>query len=291
MAVKYIKDGGDFEFPESFGFKGSAPQPKGFAEGGKVDGNASVKRYRGAATLDGKRTSMSRVNDDDSDYEGDMNGEEVPLPPEPKDWREENTPHLNESGMLDAGKAHGGAIKRAAGGPAIPGRKPKAMGQVNPNSPDFHAGLATGLRHGARIGAQAAATHLLGGNKGAPGGGAPSPGPGLGAGPGAGPMAAPAPDVGGGGPPIPGQQAQPGALGMADGGHVDYEGSDYAKGGKFIQGAIKHPGALHENLGIAPDRKIPASRLEAATHSRNPTIRREANLAETMKGFHHKRKD
>lgn len=60
-----------------------------------------------------------------------------------------------------------------------------------------------------------------------------------------------------------------------------------ASGGKWIQGAIKHPGALHEELGVPQGEKIPEKKLEKAEHSNNPTLRKRANLAETLKGFHH----
>ena len=56
---------------------------------------------------------------------------------------------------------------------------------------------------------------------------------------------------------------------------------------KFIKNAIKHPGALHSHLGIPPNEKIPAEKLEAARHSKNPTIRREAALAHTLAGLPH----
>lgn len=51
---------------------------------------------------------------------------------------------------------------------------------------------------------------------------------------------------------------------------------------KWIQKAIKHPGKLHKELGVAEGKKIPAKKLEKAEHSKNPTIRREANLAKTL---------
>jgi hypothetical protein len=53
-------------------------------------------------------------------------------------------------------------------------------------------------------------------------------------------------------------------------------------GKNFIKGAIKHPGALHRDLGVPQGEKIPASKLQAATHSDNPTTRRRANLAKTL---------
>jgi hypothetical protein len=55
---------------------------------------------------------------------------------------------------------------------------------------------------------------------------------------------------------------------------------------KWIQGAIKKPGALHRELGVPEGKNIPAKKLAKAEHSRNPTIRKEANLAKTLKGFH-----
>ena len=54
----------------------------------------------------------------------------------------------------------------------------------------------------------------------------------------------------------------------------------------WIKGAIKHPGALHKELGVPQGKKIPAKKLEAAAHSRNPTERKRANLAKTLKGMH-----
>lgn len=51
----------------------------------------------------------------------------------------------------------------------------------------------------------------------------------------------------------------------------------------WIKGAIKHPGALHKTLGVPAGQKIPAAKLEKAKHSSNPTTRRRANLAETLK--------
>ena len=59
-------------------------------------------------------------------------------------------------------------------------------------------------------------------------------------------------------------------------------------GKNWISKAIKHPGALHSHLGVPQGQKIPASKLSKATHSSNPTIKREADLAKTLKGFHHK---
>lgn len=54
----------------------------------------------------------------------------------------------------------------------------------------------------------------------------------------------------------------------------------------WIAGATKNKGALHRNLGVPEGQKIPAKKLQAATHSEDPTIVKEANLAKTLKGLH-----
>lgn len=53
--------------------------------------------------------------------------------------------------------------------------------------------------------------------------------------------------------------------------------------GHFIQGAIKHPGALHKSLGVPQGQKIPEKKIEKAAHSSNPTLAKRANLAMTLK--------
>lgn len=55
---------------------------------------------------------------------------------------------------------------------------------------------------------------------------------------------------------------------------------------KWIAGAIKHPGALHREMGVAEGKKIPKEKLEKATHSKNPTLRKRAVLAETLEHMH-----
>jgi hypothetical protein len=53
----------------------------------------------------------------------------------------------------------------------------------------------------------------------------------------------------------------------------------------WIQGAIKHPGALHEQLGIPKGKTIPEKRLAAAA-KKGGALGRRARLAETLKSFH-----
>lgn len=51
----------------------------------------------------------------------------------------------------------------------------------------------------------------------------------------------------------------------------------------WISGAIKHPGALHRQLGVAPGKKIPLARLRSAANSDNETLARRARLAMTLR--------
>jgi hypothetical protein len=54
---------------------------------------------------------------------------------------------------------------------------------------------------------------------------------------------------------------------------------------KWIQKAIKHKGSLRKSLHVKEGEKIPASKLKKAGHSKNPTTRKRAALAETLKSF------
>ena len=59
----------------------------------------------------------------------------------------------------------------------------------------------------------------------------------------------------------------------------------YKKGGKtdkWIQGAIKQPGALRKSLGVKEGQKIPAKKLAAAAKKPGVTGQR-ARLAQTLK--------
>lgn len=50
----------------------------------------------------------------------------------------------------------------------------------------------------------------------------------------------------------------------------------------WIQDAIEHPGSLRKKLHARPGHKIPKAKLEKATHSKNPTLRKEASLDKTL---------
>lgn len=53
----------------------------------------------------------------------------------------------------------------------------------------------------------------------------------------------------------------------------------------WIQGAIKHPGALHEELGVPQGQKIPAKKIAAAA-KKGGTLGKRARLAQTLKKMH-----
>ena len=48
---------------------------------------------------------------------------------------------------------------------------------------------------------------------------------------------------------------------------------------------IKHPGALHKELGVPEGKKISESKLRKAEHM-GGKIGKRARLAETLRGFH-----
>lgn len=55
---------------------------------------------------------------------------------------------------------------------------------------------------------------------------------------------------------------------------------------KFIQDAIKKPGALRKSLHVKKGENIPESKLKKAEHSKNPTTKKRAVLEETLKKMH-----
>ncbi len=54
----------------------------------------------------------------------------------------------------------------------------------------------------------------------------------------------------------------------------------------WIAGATKNKGGLHRSLGVPEGKKILPGKIAAATHSSNPRIRKEANLAKTLGKMH-----
>lgn len=53
---------------------------------------------------------------------------------------------------------------------------------------------------------------------------------------------------------------------------------------KFIQKAIKKPGALHRDLGVPQGQKIPAAKVAAAA-KRPGKVGQRARFAQTLKGM------
>jgi hypothetical protein len=63
---------------------------------------------------------------------------------------------------------------------------------------------------------------------------------------------------------------------------------DESKGSdaRWMQGAVKKPGALRKALHVKKGEKIPLSKLEKAAHSKNPLMKKRAILAETFRKYH-----
>lgn len=57
---------------------------------------------------------------------------------------------------------------------------------------------------------------------------------------------------------------------------------------KWIKEAIKKPGSLRKALHVKEGEKIPASKLKKAEHSKSPSLKKKAVLAETLKKMHKK---
>ncbi len=53
----------------------------------------------------------------------------------------------------------------------------------------------------------------------------------------------------------------------------------------WIQKAIKHPGALHKELGVAEGKNIPKGKIRAAA-KKGGKLGSRARLAETLSSFH-----
>ncbi len=80
---------------------------------------------------------------------------------------------------------------------------------------------------------------------------------------------------------MPPRNTEPGA-GISN---QDPQLADGGKPKKWIAGAIKHPGALHKELGVPEGEKIPKSKIKSAEGSDNPKLAKRAQLAETMSHF------
>jgi hypothetical protein len=57
---------------------------------------------------------------------------------------------------------------------------------------------------------------------------------------------------------------------------------------KWIQGAIKKPGALHKELGVPEGKKIPKKKIEESA-KKGGKLGQRARLAETLEGMKKKK--
>lgn len=73
---------------------------------------------------------------------------------------------------------------------------------------------------------------------------------------------------------------------LLESGEFDYLSEEEKR---WIQGAIKHPGALHRALGVKQGKKIPAKKLKVKD-SDSPKLKRMKILAKTLKKLRHKGK-
>lgn len=58
---------------------------------------------------------------------------------------------------------------------------------------------------------------------------------------------------------------------------------------KWIQEALSKKaskGSLHKSLHVKEGEKIPAAKIDKASHSKNPTLKKKAVLAKTLKNLH-----
>ena len=55
--------------------------------------------------------------------------------------------------------------------------------------------------------------------------------------------------------------------------------------GNWIAGAVKHPGALHREMGVPAGKSIPKAKLAKAAKS-GGKLGQRARLAETLEGMH-----
>ena len=56
----------------------------------------------------------------------------------------------------------------------------------------------------------------------------------------------------------------------------------------WIAGATENKGGLHRSLGVPEGKTIPGKKLMSATHSSNPKIRKQAQLADTLRKINKK---
>lgn len=312
MAVRYLKDGEDFSFPKEFGFSTGATPDRAddgtyvarqrFAEGGAAKKRAEEKKTkRHEKKADGGSADDTPMRQAKPDKPARSRVPDKPMPellgdmaPDEREnyFAEHNYPgeRLNDDEQIYHATNPPGRLggQYARGGPPMMGALGAAHGAApaHPTEPTLSMPLSQAaataahlVKVGAQHGAQMAAGNIAKGiaqrraaeqgpRPPAPAMGAPPMGPPPGARP-----ATPPPGPPGGAPPMMGHPPGPPA------------GPMMAEGGHWIQGAKMHKGALHRELGVPEGQPIPASKLNNAAHSDNPTLKRRATLAKTLKGL------
>ncbi len=74
----------------------------------------------------------------------------------------------------------------------------------------------------------------------------------------------------------------------------EMEGSHQLKSGgevNWIQKAVNpaNKGKLHKSLGVPADKTISMNKLDKALHSKNPTLKKEAQFAKNVRKLGHKK--
>lgn len=241
---------------ESMTEAASAPPAQGHKRGGRIKlaMGGNPRRSRGD---DDWTDNLSRVRPATGDTDNSMERK----PPDNARSRDVDTgslyqhrDHYDEHLPADRNMRSGGPVKKAAGG-EMPGPAPAqgAMSRATISMPVGDAAKAVKgtFQAGRAMGAKQALSRAV--------------------------------------RPVHPQVGPPGAttaLGAAPPPPVARSGiPTMAKGGHWIAGATQNKGALHRQLGVPAGDKIPAAKIEKAAHSDNPTLRRRAVLAETLKGF------
>jgi len=268
MAIRYVKD---FEFPAAAGYTKSATPVKGqmYAKGGDVKSPSKKMDHKEHGLMiviaEGKKPAHKAKGG----IEYDDKGKDTSVP-----VRDVKSGKVKQSwdGEYDSEVAKSKAMKKAHGGEVAKNKDIAGKMNMKPSTAKKgHLGL--------KKGGQADAEDMGLYEDGKPASRVPG---------------APYVDQSsttpkaayGSGPSAADRRA---LKSLIDSSTSDTDGDGYARGGKtknWIQGAIKHPGALHKALGVKKGEKIPAAKLEKATHSKNPTLAKRARLAETLKGMH-----
>jgi hypothetical protein len=265
MAIRYVKD---FEFPAEAGYTKSATPVKGqmFAKGGDVKSPSKKADHKPHGIMIVIAEGKKPAHKSKGGIQYDDGGPDTSVP-----VRDVKSGKVKQSwdGQYDSEVAQSKAMKKAHGGEVS--KNKDIAGKMN-RKPVTAKKDHLGLKKGGQADAEDMGLY----EDGKPASRVP------------------------GGPYVDQSSTTPRQSGpsasdrralkaLIDSSASDTDGDGYARGGKaknWIQGAIKHPGALHKALGVKQGEKIPAAKLEKATHSKNKLLAKRAHLAETLKGLH-----